>query len=103
MTPDCASPSLRPPWGLFLWADQNTIFAEVPAADPSLPPLIMKFAKNEGGLSKALAMLATRFTKADPNLTVRPVKEHPVKREKQVFTADQRAKALQTLKRLRVL
>lgn len=98
--PDCAATSFRPPHATPMWADQNAIYAEVPAADPSLPPMILSFAKTEAGLSKALALLATRQVES-PASTLRG-QPHPVKRA-EGFSQSQRDKARNTLRRLGVL
>lgn len=44
-----------PPWAVTCWCDDTFVYCMIPALNG--PPLIQKFALNEGGLSKAINIL----------------------------------------------
>ncbi len=52
-------PSFAPSNALRMWTDGRDIFVEIPAKTKANPPCICRFARTEGGLSKALSILCS--------------------------------------------
>ena len=50
-------PSPIPPYAITCWEDEHNIYAALPMKAGGIP-YIMKFARNEGGLAAALAVLS---------------------------------------------
>lgn len=48
-----------PPWAVTMWEGENDIFVALPMTTGGIP-YVMRFAKNEGGLSAALGVLNKR-------------------------------------------
>ncbi len=93
--------SARPPWAITCWADDHSIFTEVPAV--SGPPLIQKYALTEGGLSKALDFLRAFHRQSQPTggdykITL----QANIKRSSPAGSDAQREKAREILKRLKI-
>lgn len=50
-------PTAAPPWAVKVWADDNSIYAEVPSINA---PCVIAAPITEGGLSKILAVLGAK-------------------------------------------
>lgn len=51
--------SAAPPYAVKVWADERNLYAEIPSINA---PYVATFALNEGGLSKALALLGAKHS-----------------------------------------
>lgn len=98
--PDCAAHSFRPPYAISMWTDTRYIYCEIPAKLPTDPPLVMKYAKTEGGLTKALSLMATRSAEAMPNGGHYKLPEPKISNKPAVYTDMQREKAREVLKKM---
>src|SRR5262245_55003734 len=107
---DCA-PTFRPPHAVIMWSDDNWSYVELPVTGDV--PYVCKFALTEAGLSKALHVLRTARTKRLP-ATVSYQKPPPIGHiarithpklalAKPTTTPEQRAKATEVLRKLKLL
>jgi hypothetical protein len=53
--PDTYSREFAPPWAVTAWADDRSVYIELPAK--AGPPVVLAFSLTEGGLGKALALM----------------------------------------------
>jgi len=53
------APSAAPPWAIRVWADDRSVYAEVPSING---PCVVAYARSEGGLSQALTTLGAMHT-----------------------------------------
>lgn len=88
----------RPAYARYTWSDENSIYLEVPGQHG---PCIIAYPLNEGGLSKALALMRDARKKSDPNVYVRPGVVAGYK-PKGNFDEAQRERAREILKKLRI-
>ena len=98
---DTFASSARPPYAVTMWADDRSIYAELPVVDG--PPYIMRFDKTEGGLSKALHILMVAHRDNRPTGGSYKLPEQSIiKRKPEVYTPAQRAAAKALLKRMKI-
>lgn len=97
--------SFAPPWAQTIWVDATHLYVSISAK--SGPPLIQKYSKTEGGLSKALEFANARFWAAQPKggtSTWTPpqpnITKVPSRVNKENFTREQRANALDLLRKM---
>ena len=88
----------RPPGTAIAWATKDGIFVEIPCKDG--PPFIVRYHKTTLGLQQALNVLVE-----NPEPASRQVQAtHPkITRPTANYTDDQRAKARDILKRLKIV
>lgn len=98
-SPDCAATSFRPAYAITMWVDTRYVYCEIPAKDPANPPLVMKYAKTEGGLTKALSLMATRAAEAGPS-GLHYIEPATKITKASTFTEDQRVKARDVLRKM---
>ncbi len=99
---DTYATTAAPIYARKVWADDNSIFVEIPAV--SGPPFIQKFSKTEGGLSKALALISIAHKKDKPTGGTYKFPTHPLtKRGKNDFSPEQRARARDILRKLKIV
>lgn len=98
---DTLAPSAAPPYALRVWADNNSIYTEIPGK-PGAAPYVIAFPLAEGGLSKALDLLRTKHTDfAGPAFYSRPAPS--LSNKPAVGTAVQRAHAQAVLRKLKIV
>lgn len=93
-----------PDWSRRVWADSTHIYLEIPSR--SGPPLIQKYAKTEGGLSKALELICLAFKKDQPLGGSYQIPMNPlIKRKTGIndFSPEQRKRAGDILRKLKII
>jgi len=94
----------RPPWAVVMWADESSIYMELPVKDS--PPYIQKFPYSEAGLSKALNTMHNVYEKLGAHEKKNGGKRivtHPLlekRKPKDAFSTDQRTAARDVLRKL---
>lgn len=94
-------PFAHPPHAVIMWTDDINIYVELPTTMGN--PYITKYPVNEGGLSKALNILRTRYEElpsAQKNYTAPAVVPSLKNGKPPVQTEVQRAQALNVLRKL---
>lgn len=96
------APSGAPPWACLCWADATHVYIEYPSKLSS--PYIQRFPLGDPGFAKAiLFMRKEEKAKSLGVAYVAPAKPSPTNKKPSVGTEDQRAKARDVLKRLKLL
>lgn len=91
----------RPAWAVTMWADDNFVYMELPVKDG--PPYITKHSYSEGALGKALGMMRDIHRKMNPPGGDFVIPKHPRIKASPVGTAEQRQKAHEILKKMKII
>lgn len=98
-----SAPTARPAYAVVVWCDHSHIFTEIPASNGG-QPYVQKWSLTEGGLSKALAQMKSLY--ADSGITgdYQIPLNGLIKSATGInnFSADQRQKARDVLRRLKI-
>ena len=111
MTTATAAKTFKPPWAVTAWLDDTAVYIEIPATNG--PPYIQRYSLTEGGLSsalKAMKDLYVREIRCRPTFPIyksydrvgKP-KQPSVRAKSNRFTPEQRATALEVLKRMKLV
>ena len=97
-----AASSARPPSAAIAWATKSELFVEIPSRIG--PPLIVRYRKTIEGLAEALNILIEHAEAAPRSVprTVPGLTKAPAPSRTPWATEDQRAKARELLKRLKI-
>lgn len=98
------APSAAPKWARKVWADPSFIYLEVPCTNGG-PPLIQKYEKCDGGLAKALTLICLAFHQEAPKPGSYVIAPNPLTKGPGInnFSGEQRAKARDVLKKLKII
>lgn len=95
-----AGTTAKPLWAVTAWVDDNAVYVELPTLTG--PYYISKFPLTESGLSKALNLMRTIHRQAQPRGGSYRFTQPNITRATPNFSEDQRQKARDVLKRLKI-
>lgn len=100
-----ALPTGKPPYAVTMWADDHSVYVELPSARQGEPPYILRYAKSEAGLSKALWLMHDAYEKSKPLKPIDFTKDPRVKLAKGTtgYTDDQREAARAVMRRMGII
>jgi hypothetical protein len=96
--------SAAPSWKVTAWCDDRYVYIEIPSK--MAHPFVEKFPLHEGGLSKALNFLRVRYEEVPSpqrNYTAPPIIPSTVNGKPPVQNEEQRATALNVLRKLGIV
>lgn len=102
------APYFKPPWAVTAWADATDVYIEVPSKTEGEPPYITKYPLSEAGFARALHYTRELYEANRPktpiDYTRHPkVRRVPMTATNSQFTEEQREKARDVLRRLRII
>ena len=106
-----AAKTFRPPWAVTAWIEKSSIFIELPCTEG--PPYIQQYSMTEGGLSSALTAMRDLYNRKivlQPSYPTKRVydriakpRQPSVRARSRQFSPEQRATALEVLKRMKLV
>lgn len=94
--------SFAPPHAITIWRDDRNIYTEIPNKSPNGAPFIAVYSLTEGGLSKALDQLRTRYNSSAVPV-YRPESLRASNLKPLVGTTSQQATAASVLRKMGIL